>query len=130
MTTEIKFRGKRVDYGEWIVGTPVFYRDGHVAIYDGMLMLYGAEATTLCRHKVAPATVGQYTGLKDKNGVEIYVGDRINWKGMDFADYMQYPDDLIDVVDLDISYSYEWFRSSIEQCEVIGNIHDGETNDK
>jgi hypothetical protein len=74
--------------------------------------------------KIDPSTVGQFTGLKDSKGKDIYEGDRIDWKGMDFADCMQYPDNLIDVVDLCTDYSYEWFRSSINQCEVIGNIHD------
>lgn len=59
MTREIKFRGKRVDNGEWVYG---FYRQ--CTIYKNGVSEFVDEST-----------VGQYTGLKDKNGTEIYEGD-------------------------------------------------------
>ena len=66
MEREIKFRGKRIDNGEWVYGYFSQNRIGQAIISN-----YGIEDWV-----INPGTVGQYTGLKDKNGKEIYEGDR------------------------------------------------------
>lgn len=57
---EIKFRGKRGDNGEWAYG------DLEYGVFDGNSFIDGI---------INSETVGQYTGLKDRDGKEIYEGD-------------------------------------------------------
>lgn len=68
---EIKFRGKRLFADEWVFGSLIVKLDGSMDIYveekDGTVRTY----------QVKPESVGEWTGLEDRDGVEIYENDRV-----------------------------------------------------
>ena len=130
---EILFRGKRIDNGDFVFGMPWIFED-HACIcpWDKGMCKYDTGYYPV---PVIPETVGQYTGLTDKNGKRIFEGDIVKARqernldecrvGYENGAFVLYPQN---------GKIYErtlweyWYNDW--DVEVIGNIHDSPEKEK
>jgi uncharacterized phage protein (TIGR01671 family) len=127
---EIKFRGREIKTGKWVYGVPVF------SVNARCYMIHGATEDAVNTQnevdfiysEVDPKTVSQYTGLRDKNGKEIWKGDitdrgiiefqtNLNWDSGGSLHSGFYFKTYRDEGDLE-------YHLGMDNCEVIGNIYE------
>jgi uncharacterized phage protein (TIGR01671 family) len=135
----IEFRGKRLDNGEWAKGSLILTMREDTKVtrafilspYAGGMSGDVSKSTlNFMPVEVDPATVGQFTGLTDKNGRKIYEGDIVNLLGECRREVIfkegvfGYASILDEAIALGLNYNFKWIDGRSAIVEVVGNIHD------
>ena len=121
----IKFRGKSILTDEWFYGDLVHSPDKKRTA----ILLNDKDSYDVC--EVNPETVGQFTGLYDCNGKEIFQGDILKWEkdglmyvvrfwqGMFYASIEECNEGIFGGFPLHALTEYD-----DRKCEIVGNIYD------
>jgi len=131
MTREIKFRGKTPE-GKWVYGLIVKQRERE-AHKDGSGVAYtGRYVYSISSHDepigvwlVDENTIGQFTGLNDKKGNEIFEGDKMKKPGSDNIYTVVFFDGAFYLKNGGVNHRLSW---TTNDGEVIGTIHDSQGN--
>lgn len=122
---EILFRGKSLDNrGAWVVGSLIHRTDFYGDPCDDYFILYGGEFDRdyYDADRVDPETVGQFTGLFDKNGKKIFEGDIISGLGNTYV--CRWDEGNVEFTVFDGNESFGLAYAAYPCMEVVGNIHD------
>lgn len=132
MKREIKFRGKSTDTGKWVYGFLSFFytagRDENGLIFTDKARIYSPEDG--CCYDVWAETVGQFTGLCDKDGKEIYEYDivRVYAKDGAFNIVVKWSNESMAFMACYVDGNqspFSWFSNMlIFGLEVVGNVFD------
>ena len=121
---EILFRGKRKDNGEWVEG---FLCDKNIIKHTRKCFDWRRDyvCDSVEEHRVDIETIGQFTGLTDKNnGKKIFEGDIVAYNTL-YIDGKEYQEIGYFECDKDfVSFRIHGKNMTPFHCEVIGNIYD------
>jgi len=120
MMREISFRGKTLKEDNWICGSLLVYPDGACFI----CCPNEDNANVLDKYLVIPETVGQYTGLCDKNGMRILEGDIVKLSGHSSPGKVEWSCGLSGFFITINSSHFELASYLYHHLEVIGNVYD------
>lgn len=114
---EIKFRGKRIDNGEWVYG---YYNQTYTYEQGNRVCIFNHNVGFV---DVLPETVGQFIGLHDKYGKEIYEGDIVRFDNhLQGLSKVLYESGQYTVESKNYSTALT-YRIAIRTI-IVGNIHD------